>query len=353
MTPYENYSLALSAAGTAADYASAKGAQDMNLAIARENNEFQEKMFDKQIQYNWDMWYANNLYNDPSNQARRYAAAGINPQLAMEGVSPAQASGGSVSPPQGTPSHVDPFKIGDDLARIGDILYNSEARKLDLQRKVYDNELARLDTVDRDDEVMHNALLRQYIRSKAYNESEITGEERRYRNETHESRVGLAAEELAEKVKGVQFLDAQIQAKVIETKLNEWHLVNAPIQFKAELAEINARIAELASQREFNYASARVQYQQELKLFAETYGLQINNRQADALFDSAVKAGTAQNWAIYRRSRLDAQSDMDTFNYLYGDEHSRTTIGRLFSLGRSGAGSATTPLRVGKVVLGQ
>lgn len=353
MTPFEIGKLALGGLGVVGDLLSGSNSNATNLQIARENNQFQEAMFNKQMAYNWDMWSANNQYNDPSSQVRRYIDAGINPQLALEGSSPAEASGGSVSPPAGTPAHVDPIRVSDSLNEVGDVLYNSEARKLMLDRMESDNELARLNAVDREDEVFHLKTLRSFQRREAEHRAGITEEQDRFQRESHDYRIGLSAEELTNKQAGTRFINEQIASMAVERALSSYHLETAPARFKAELSEINARISELASQSHFNYEQARLAYQQNLKTFAETYGIQINNRLSDALFNSAVKAGDAQNWSIYRRSRLDAQADMDTFNFLYGNEDSRTTIGRLFSLSRSGVGSTVSPLKVGKIQLGQ
>lgn len=101
---------------------SQKSANETNLKIAQLNNEFNERMLDRQLQYNtdmynrqwndqtqfsWDMWNANNEYNSASAQVQRLREAGINPALALgtgaAGMS--QGSGGSapsglgVSPP--------------------------------------------------------------------------------------------------------------------------------------------------------------------------------------------------------------------------------------------------------------
>ena len=101
---------------------------------------FNEKMLDKQINYNkemyqqqlgdtwqfyndskqnqWDMWNATNEYNSASAQRQRLEAAGLNPQLLMSGnnVGTATATGGTsasspsaqgINPPTATPYSAD------------------------------------------------------------------------------------------------------------------------------------------------------------------------------------------------------------------------------------------------------
>ena len=83
-----------SAAGNAASTADTNR---MNLQIARENNAFNERMMDKQMNYNTEMYerqLADTLaYSDPSYQRQRLDNAGLNSALIMSGGS----SLGSVS----------------------------------------------------------------------------------------------------------------------------------------------------------------------------------------------------------------------------------------------------------------
>lgn len=86
-----------------------RNANRTNLRIAQMNNDFNERMFDKQIQYNWDMWNANNEYNSAVNQVKRLRSAGLNPAMMMgSGNAGTASSGGSVSPPTATPVNVQP-----------------------------------------------------------------------------------------------------------------------------------------------------------------------------------------------------------------------------------------------------
>lgn len=83
-----------SAASAGAGIASSIMSNNQNMKIAQMNNQFNEKMLDKQINYNrdayatqlndaWKFWNATNEYNSPEQQVSRLRAAGLNPQLAM------------------------------------------------------------------------------------------------------------------------------------------------------------------------------------------------------------------------------------------------------------------------------
>lgn len=89
---------------------SQKSANQTNLRIAQMNNEWSERMMEKQHMYDVDMWNKNNEYNDPSKQVERLKSAGINPALALGNVSTGNASGGnSVGLPSSTRAEVRPL----------------------------------------------------------------------------------------------------------------------------------------------------------------------------------------------------------------------------------------------------
>lgn len=64
---------------------SQESANRANLEIAQMNNAFNEKMLERQLSYNTEMWNKQNAYNDPSAQVKRLKDAGINPIMAMQG----------------------------------------------------------------------------------------------------------------------------------------------------------------------------------------------------------------------------------------------------------------------------
>ena len=75
----------------------AESTNKANFQIAQMNNEYNERQLDKQIQTQWDMWNAENKYNDPSAQMERFRNAGINPYNAVGQISSGNAS--SMTPP--------------------------------------------------------------------------------------------------------------------------------------------------------------------------------------------------------------------------------------------------------------
>lgn len=92
-----------------------RAANKTNIAINKMNNEFNERMLEKQMAYNLDMWQRTNEYNTPAAMRQRLVAAGFNPYMAISGGG-SVAGNASSSPSAGLASssgnaHVDPVQF--------------------------------------------------------------------------------------------------------------------------------------------------------------------------------------------------------------------------------------------------
>lgn len=97
--------------GNNANRKAQESANRTNIKIAQMGNEFNERMMDKQMAYNTEMWNKNNAYNDPSTQAARLRAAGLNPTLMMgQGGNSGSAAGG-ITPASANIARVDPARV--------------------------------------------------------------------------------------------------------------------------------------------------------------------------------------------------------------------------------------------------
>lgn len=97
------------AIGTIGNIYSQSKANSTNKKLVRETNAQNYKMFQENLQNQWDMWNATNAYNDPSAQRERLQAAGLNPWLMMNGGNAGNAQG-AITPtaPTAQAPHVDP-----------------------------------------------------------------------------------------------------------------------------------------------------------------------------------------------------------------------------------------------------
>lgn len=95
-----------------------------NMAINQMNNDFNERMMDKQMQFNVDMWNKQNEYNSASAQRKRLEAAGLNPYLMMSGGSAgiAQSSSAVSAASAASPIAMQPASF--DTRNIQDALIN-------------------------------------------------------------------------------------------------------------------------------------------------------------------------------------------------------------------------------------
>lgn len=123
------------AIGSLLGLSSNNSANKTNLQIAQMNNEYNERMLDKQMSYNTKMWNAQNEYNTPANQRARLEAAGINPQLAMSNISTgsAESANGVTTPTAseaGKQQAFDPSSgfnaAGASLSQFSNTVANSE-----------------------------------------------------------------------------------------------------------------------------------------------------------------------------------------------------------------------------------
>ena len=83
MSVIEGIGAGLSGLGSIFNYFSQKNANAANLQIARETNQANLDLYNKQFSDQYKLWKENNAYNDPSAQMSRLKAAGLNPTLNM------------------------------------------------------------------------------------------------------------------------------------------------------------------------------------------------------------------------------------------------------------------------------
>ena len=116
---------------------SQQSSNEQNMKIAQMNNAFNERMLEKQMQYNTQMWHAQNLYNSASQQRYRLEQAGLNPYMMMDGGNAGTASSASgITPPTATPVQVQPLDYGDAFSRLASTIGDYyQVKNLDAQTK--------------------------------------------------------------------------------------------------------------------------------------------------------------------------------------------------------------------------
>ena len=293
-----------SLAGNAIGASSQSAANDANVEINRQNNQFNADQAAMQRQWQTDMWNRNNRYNSPNEMISR----GLNPFVSNvgAGVSKTPASGGaaaSAAPPPSLQAFRPDFSdVGSALAsmaqarasminaeqnaaltpyRINQILGDTNYRNIGVGQSGYWN----ASTGGR------SALLDQ---SKEYQE---------LKNMEFAGRLTSAQESQI-------LLDSQAQ-QILNKYLDE--------QQQADLFIKGQTLANLYAQGALSEAQYKNQMAQAVKTSAETNGIRISNKIAEQTADSLIYANIQAN----RARGLSSLWDSKNTNVLKNIEYSK------------------------------
>ena len=294
-----------SLAGNAIGASSQSSANNANVEINRQNNQFNADQAAMQRQWQTDMWNRNNRYNSPNEMISR----GLNPFIGSNvgaGVSKAPASGGVAASAAPSPSlqafRPDFSDVGTSLAsmaqarasimnaeqnaaltpyRINQILGDTNYRNIGVGQSGYWNASTG----------RRSALLDQ---SKEYQE---------LKNMEFAGRLTSAQESQI-------LLDSQAQ-QILNKYLDE--------QQQADLFIKGQTLANLYAQGALTEAQYKNQMAQAVKTSAETNGLRISNKIAEQTADSLIFANIQAN----RARGLSSLWDSKNVNTLKNIEYSK------------------------------
>lgn len=266
--PREKNIAPLLVAGIAAGMAAVGAAS--SAANTASTNSANYKIWQEQKQFNWDMWRANNAYNTPAEQMRRYRDAGINPNLAIQQTS----SGNSAAPADsGTPPTMQPADLS-GISQSGASFANAysqqemtESNKALNQSNQHRNESeAALNEI----EAQHRSAKLLAEINKLNKEGLLTEEDIRrlhLANEitdaTKETQIEQAKENLENTKKQGKLLDANEKTMLAQTAF-----VNIQTEFKR--TELRFLPAKLRSEIGVNLSQVAVNGAQQLLLGAQT-----------------------------------------------------------------------------------
>lgn len=269
-----------------------------NLQIAQMNNEWSEKMMDKQNQYNIAQWQreaefskqqaesANafteymqdkaNAYNSAEAQAERLRAAGLNPALVMSGQnagtasgsSGAQAStpsGNSVGLPSPTSATMRPYDYTGVARSLSDAvmsIYSLQKQQQEVKNLQLQNEYLK--------KSMDNRIKEQYenMRSKKYDTD--------FREINESVRVGVENEQYLSAVTNRIMAKEQITLARQAQVLNDIQTTYLPDQMKADVA---LKLATAEYQGTTDLAK-------DLKFFEKKYGIKLSKEDLRTIFDA-------------------------------------------------------------------
>lgn len=315
MANYEEAALGLQAAGMLASQLNNLSANIENEDLLKENYEWNEKMFEKQMAYNWEMWNKTNAYNSPQSMVQRLLAAGINPALAMEkeGVATA-AMGGSVSPGSVSPPTIQPFDASTPMSRVSDMVYNMALREKELQ--MADANIEKQEMENTFNSGYYDVELRRakHQAMRDFTLGLMTQQEYREMMDTIDERMQILHEDARLKRGQADYQDSVISAQVLENKLKEFKLEHAPEEFKAQMALLGAEIQAAIASGQASIAQAEKAYAERAESIARTTGVNLSNKQARATFFSTVTATNFKNWSDAAGSRNEYQYQSDLYD---------------------------------------
>lgn len=294
-----------SLASNAIGASSQSSANDANVEINRQNNQFNADQAAMQRQWQTDMWNRNNRYNSPNEMISR----GLNPFIGSNvgaGVSKSPASGGAVASAAPAPS-LQAFRP--DFSDVGSALASMAQARASMinaenNSKLVPYEINKLlgDTNYRNIGIGQSG----YWNSSTGKESALLDQSKEYQELKNMEFAGRLTKAQESQI----LLDADAQ-QVLNKYLDA--------QQQADLFIKGQTLANLYAQGALTEAQYKTELAKAIKLSVETNGLRIQNRVAEETADSLIYANIQSN----RARGLFSLWDSKNVNVLKNVEYSK------------------------------
>ena len=293
-----------SLAGNAIGASSQSAANDANVEINRQNNQFNADQAAMQRQWQTDMWNRNNRYNSPNEMISR----GLNPFISNTGagVSKSPASGGAAASAAPSPS-IQAFRP--DYSDVGTALASMAQARASMINAEQNAAL----TPYRVNQILGDTNYRNIGVGQSGYWNASTGRRSALLDQSKEYQE-LKNMEFAGRLTSAQesqiLLDSEAQ-QILNKYLDE--------QQQADLFIKGQTLANLYAQGALSEAQYKNQMAQAVKTSAETNGIRISNRIAEKTADSLIYANIQSN----RARGLSSLWDSKNTNVLKNIEYSR------------------------------
>lgn len=293
-----------SLAGNAIGASSQSAANDANVEINRQNNQFNADQAAMQRQWQTDMWNRNNRYNSPNEMISR----GLNPFVSNvgAGVSKAPASGGAAATAATSPS-IQAFRP--DFSDVGSALASMAQARASMMNAEQNAAL----TPYRINQILGDTNYRNIGVGQSGYWNASTGRRSALLDQSKEYQE-LKNMEFAGRLTSAQeaqiLLDSEAQ-QVLNKYLDE--------QQQADLFIKGQTLSNLYAQGALSEAQYKNQMAQAVKTSAETNGIRISNRIAEQTADSLIYANIQSN----RARGLSSLWDSKNTNVLKNVEYSK------------------------------
>lgn len=259
-----------------------------NLKINQMNNEFNERMLNKQLDYQTEMWNKTNEYNDPKNARARLEAAGYNPSSYFSngaaGTASAMSGGGASAGSSGNQQAFRP-----DLSGVG----NAIARGIELSEMKKNNEVNRANIQA---DVDLKRVQQKYQGAKLAAEiMDLTSSTRDRNTKTVAQEItnsylrDMLSADLSNKRREGQLMELERESRVINNAYNDARLQNYGKQFAADMAEQFARIDILKQQKRLTDKQVDTELEKALEIAARRSGINLENKKKHATLQSEIE----------------------------------------------------------------
>lgn len=273
-----------SLAGNAIGASSQSAANDANVEINRQNNQFNADQAAMQRQWSTDMWNRNNRYNSPNEMISR----GLNPFIGSNvgaGVSKAPASGGAAATAAASPS-LQAFRP--DFSDVGSALASMAQARASMMNAEQNAAL----TPYRINQILGDTNYRNigvgqsgYWNASTGRRSALLDQSKEYQELKNMEFAGRLTKAQEAQI----LLDSEAQ-QTLNKYLDE--------QQQADLFIKGQTLANLYAQGALTEAQYKHEMAQAVKTSAETNGIRISNKVAEQTADSLIYANIHANRAL-------------------------------------------------------
>lgn len=316
-------------------------ANRQNLQIAQMNNEFNERMLERQIDYNYDMfnrqasfsneqlekqnafneamadkanaftlsmWNKTNEYNSPENQRARLESAGLNPYMMMNGGNAGTAqfasgtsassgssgmpSAGGINTPTATPVQVAPETL--DLTPAASMLSRMTDQLLTEQKQTAD--IANVDAMTEAQKIENKYKVSQIV-SELQNRIADTRNKKlqsTYQNIINQFTADNQIADLKRKNQEVKNMKMSYELSQVEVAMRQEQLKQLPEQLRLSVATGYADVALKYAQGELTRTQAKHEIEKFLETMSKRMGIDLDNNVKGRISDDLVKKAQAE-----------------------------------------------------------
>lgn len=274
---------------------SQSSANQTNLEIARETNQQNRDLFEKQLAWTEDMWNKTNEYNSPKEVVQRMRQAGVNPALGAEfGTASSPGSPSAPTMQAATVNPVDYSWIGNSVSTGVNAFYNNNLTNAATRKTTNDAQISKVNAEmetaafkDRLMQIANDSKKSEYERDQARLAMELL--DKTQADSIKQASWMTKIQEQEFEIKVNQIAESKLQQQALQIA-NEY----APKMNQEQLNQYKAAIANLYASARAGDAQAAYAHAQEALTVVHKSGAEISNRQAEAVFNAVTDKAWAE-----------------------------------------------------------